>query len=101
MEDVLIKLRRKYSENEMIQALYKVLSEKNIEIGKLKSEIEFLNEELKNKKILFEKELINKIKDSHMWKEQRKILISRGEEIHKLKKIISEHNLKATCNKNI
>ena len=51
MEEVLIKLRRKYSENEMIQALYKVLSEKNIEIGKLKSEIEFLNEELKNKEI--------------------------------------------------
>ena len=101
MEEVLIKLRRKYSENEMIQALYKVLSEKNIEIGKLKSEIEFLNEELKNKEILFEKELINKIKDSHMWKEQRRILISSGEEIHKLKKIISEHTSKLIHDKRI
>ena len=91
MEEVLIKLRR----------IYKVLSEKNIEIGKLKSEIEFLNEKLKNKEILFEKELINKIKDSHMWKEQRRILISRGKEIHKLKKIISEHNSKLIYDKRI
>lgn len=42
-EDVLIKIKRHYKDNEIINALYKTLSEKNIEIGMLKSEIDELN----------------------------------------------------------
>ena len=45
-EDVLIKLRRKYSKDEVVSALFKKMSDKDLEIGKLLSEIDFLNSEL-------------------------------------------------------
>jgi len=44
VDNVLVKLRRVYSENEAIQAMGKRLSEKNVEIGKLKAEIDELND---------------------------------------------------------
>lgn len=40
VENTLIKLRREYSRDEVIQALYKKLEEKNIEIGVLNSELD-------------------------------------------------------------
>jgi len=45
-ERTLLKLRRQYDKDEVVSALYKKLSDQEIEIGKLKSEIDFLNSEL-------------------------------------------------------
>jgi thiamine phosphate synthase YjbQ (UPF0047 family) len=47
----LIKLHRKYGKDELIQSLEKQLSEKNVEIGQLKSEIDHLTNELTIKQI--------------------------------------------------
>lgn len=38
VENTLIKLKREYTRDEVVAALYKTLSNKNIEIGMLKSE---------------------------------------------------------------
>jgi predicted nucleic acid-binding Zn-ribbon protein len=46
----LIRLRREYTRDEVVSALYKKLSEKEIEIGQLKSEIDHLNSKLQNTK---------------------------------------------------
>ena len=46
-ERTLIRLKRQYSKDEVVAALMKKLSEAEIEVGKLKSEIDYLQEELK------------------------------------------------------
>jgi len=51
VDNVLIKLKRKYGKDEVISALAKQLTDKDVEIGKLKSEIDYLNSELEEKKI--------------------------------------------------
>lgn len=43
LDDTLISLKRTYGKDEYISALLKQISEKDIEIGKLKSEIQHLN----------------------------------------------------------
>lgn len=50
LNDCLIELRRQYGKDEYVAHLLKELKEKNIEIGSLKSEIDFLNHELKEEK---------------------------------------------------
>lgn len=56
IEDVLIKLRRQYGKDELVLHLLKVNSELNIELGKLKSEVLYLENELKiNKEVRVEK----------------------------------------------
>jgi hypothetical protein len=42
-DNVLIKLKRKYSKEEVLSAVIKQNSEYEVEIGKLKSEIDFIN----------------------------------------------------------
>ena len=55
-QDVLIKLRRQYGKDELVLHLLKVNSELNIELGKLKSEVLYLENELKiNKEVRVEK----------------------------------------------
>jgi chaperonin cofactor prefoldin len=49
-DNVLIKLRRQYSKDEVVAALSKKISELEIENGTLKSEIEHLEFELKKYK---------------------------------------------------
>jgi len=46
LNNTLISLKRTYSKDEYVAALLKQLSEKNIEIGKLKSEVQHLTNEL-------------------------------------------------------
>lgn len=47
VDSVLIKLKRKYYKDEVVAALYKKLSERDIEIGKLKSELQHKQHEIK------------------------------------------------------
>ncbi len=49
-DNALLKLHRKYGKDELVLSLKKQISEKDIEIGKLKSEIDFLSAELSDKK---------------------------------------------------
>jgi hypothetical protein len=46
----LIKLNRKYGKDELVLSLKKEIKDKDIEIGSLKSEIDFLTDELSSKK---------------------------------------------------
>jgi len=46
IDNVLIKLKREYGKDELVMALNKQLSDKDVEIGQLKSEIEHLEREL-------------------------------------------------------
>ena len=50
LDNVLIKLKRQYEKDEAVAALIKKLKEKDLEIGKLSAEIDYLNSELKNDK---------------------------------------------------
>jgi uncharacterized coiled-coil protein SlyX len=43
---VLLKLRRKYHKDEVVAALNKALSQREIEVGKLKAEIDYLTSKL-------------------------------------------------------
>ena len=85
-DEVLIKLRRKYSKDEIVSALYTKISEKDLEIGKLLSEIDFLNSELKKQNSEVEKMAVSRIQEHPMWVQQKKLIIKRGEEIQNLKK---------------
>ena len=71
-EDVLIKLRRKYSKDEVVSALYAKISEKSLEIGKLLSEIDFLNSELNKQNSEVEKIAVSRIQEHSMWIQQKK-----------------------------
>ena len=84
-ENVLIKLRRKYSKDEVVSALYAKISEKDLEIGKLISEIDFLNSELKKQNSEVEKIAVSRIQEHPMWFQQKNLIKKRGEEIKKLK----------------
>lgn len=44
-KEVLLKLRRKYSKDEIVSAINKSLSQSEVEIGQLKSEIDYLTSE--------------------------------------------------------
>ena len=57
-DDVLIKLKREYQKDEILSAIIKQNSELNIEIGKLKSEIEHLEFELQNQKKIEKQEIV-------------------------------------------
>ena len=49
IDNTLIKLKRTYSKDEVVSALIKQISERDIEVGKLKAEIDHLNNELEDK----------------------------------------------------
>lgn len=81
LDNVLIKLKRKYSENEVIASLTKKLSEAEIENGILKSQISELEYTLDNVK----KDLRIKIKKEVYFELQKKL----GDKIIKRDKLIS------------
>ena len=85
-DEVLIKLRRKYLKDEIVSALYTKISEKDLEIGKLLSEIDFLNSELKKQNSEVEKMAVSRIQEHPMWVQQKNLIRKRGEEIQNLKK---------------
>ena len=62
MDNVLIKLRREYSKDELVSALSKRLSESEIENGKLKSYISELESKIESKtKLKKEIDRLNKL----------------------------------------
>lgn len=50
IERALIKLKRQYGKDELVATLLKQISDQEVELGKLKAEIEFLQDELQNDK---------------------------------------------------
>jgi predicted RNase H-like nuclease (RuvC/YqgF family) len=48
-DEIFIKLRRQYGKDELVADLVKRLKDRDVEIGKLKAEIDFLNNELIDK----------------------------------------------------
>lgn len=96
----IIKLRRKYGKDELVAALNTQLSEKDVEIGKLNSEIAFLEDEAEKqaKEVL---RLSNKLKfHKNTWKSAK--IECRKEELYqhqlaenrKLRKELKELRLK-------
>jgi hypothetical protein len=88
-ERTLIRLKRQYSKDEVVAALMKKLSEAEIEVGKLKSEIDYLQEELKAD---VERREINRSARVDVRKEELfKVEVERGkkqrDEIKKLRKV--------------
>ena len=72
-DNVLIRLKRKYSKDELVSGLIRQLSEKDVEIGKLKSEICELNYNLKNDGRLITKELKSESRFIQMSKQIKEI----------------------------
>ena len=83
-DKILIKLRRKYSKDEIIGALNKKIEFLELEKGKLLSEIEHLEYIIRELKSSFEKRMSESVRDSPLYLEQQKILKKRGELINKL-----------------
>jgi hypothetical protein len=81
----LIKLKRDYGKDEFVAHLLKLLKERDIEIGKLNSEIDYLTYELKSKKYNIE------INQKAMVEIKKDELYSKKEnECNKLKKEIKQ-----------
>ena len=84
----ILKLKRKYGKDELVSSLVKQIQEKDLEIGKLKSEIDFLNDELKSKKEIKEinKEAKIRLRMDEMYQlksEECKIHLKKISEIRK------------------
>lgn len=67
IERTLIKLKRQYSKDELVAALLKQMSEKDIELGKLSAEVDYLQNELQSDK---EKKEINRLAKVEARKEE-------------------------------
>jgi hypothetical protein len=67
IERTLIKLKRQYSKDELVAALLKQISEKDIELGKLSAEIDYLQNELQSNK---EQKEINRLAKVEARKEE-------------------------------
>ena len=80
IDNVLIRLKRQYSKDELVSTLNKKISELEIENGKLLSEIEYLNDEIK-KQI---KQKNSDLKKSPLWEQQQQISKRREEKIKRL-----------------
>ena len=66
LDNVLIKLRRQYSADETVAALSKRLTEKDIEIGQLKAELDYLNNEGKD----LDREVYRQLRKEELYNEQ-------------------------------
>ncbi len=88
VNNVLISLKRTYEKDEVVSALYKKIENKEFLIGQLTSEIDYLNNEIKNyinnKEI--SRESKKEIKKEELYKNQKAIIKSQNEIIEKLKK---------------
>jgi uncharacterized coiled-coil protein SlyX len=100
-DEVLLKLRRKYGKDEVFAALEARCSSLEIENGKLKSEIDYLNHEILKMKKFIEKyerkrpltiqnEVNRQIKESGRWKEKESVIKEKEEVIRNLNKKISQ-----------
>jgi hypothetical protein len=94
IDNVLIKLKRKYRKDEVLSAVIKENSELQIEIGQLKSEIDYLTENHKKELSKLKSDLKNEInievqkefKDSKLRLEN----VEQKKTIKKLRETISE-----------
>ena len=84
----LIKLHRKYGKDELVQSLEKQLSEKNVEIGQLKAEIDHLTNELTSKQI--DKELNDEITRETRKEELYKNILDRNKALSKRNKELAK-----------
>lgn len=100
-DEVLLKLRRKYSKDEVFSALETRCSSLEIENGKLQSEIDYLNHEILKMKKFIEKyerkrhltiqnEVNRQIKKSDKEKEKESAIKEKEEVIRNLNKKISQ-----------
>lgn len=97
LDHVLIKLKRKYSKDEVVSAISKKLSESEIKIGILQDEVEYLNEKLKSTE--YEKQIIKQGKiearKEELYKMKCETIIKQRNEIKKLTN--QRNNLIAKC----
>lgn len=90
LDRTLIKLHRKYGKDELVQSLEKQLSEKNVEIGQLKAEIDHLTNELTIKQIdkALSDEITRETRKEELYKnllDRNKTLSKRNKELVKLR----------------
>jgi predicted RNase H-like nuclease (RuvC/YqgF family) len=83
-DNVLIKLRRVYSTDETVAALSKKLTEKDIEIGQLKAEVDYFNSQFDQE---IKKETLIQIRKEELYKAQCLELTKLRKDIKKLKQI--------------
>ena len=95
--DLLLKLRRQYSESEVVPAMNKQLAEKEIEVGQLKSEIDYLNQQLSAFKKDMEILIVKKVREHPMWTEQKRLVRECREKIYNIHREVS--SLKAEITK--
>lgn len=94
IDNILIKLKRKYRKDEVLSAVIKENSELKVEIGQLKSEIDYLTENHKKELSKLKSDLKNEInievqkefKDSRLRLEN----IEQKKTIKKLRELISD-----------
>jgi chromosome segregation ATPase len=85
----LIKLRRKYGKDELVASLTKQLSEKDVELGKLKSEIEHLEHELNATDI--DKEVTLKARTEVRREEMYKSILEQNKQLKEQNKSLKKH----------
>jgi len=86
IDNTIIRLRREYSKDELVQALNRQLSEKDKEIGMLKSEIDYLKSEQDKLKADYElklKQLNTKLTEQLSFVNKEAIKDVRKEEAYK------------------
>lgn len=79
IDRTVIKLRRKYGKDELVATLSKQLSEKDVEIGKLNSEIAHLEHELNDQNA--SKELIQQVREKVKREELYKNILSLNKQL--------------------
>ena len=100
-DEVLLKLRRKYSKNEIFAALETRCKSLEIENGKLQSEIDYLNNEIlkmkkfmeryeKKRPLTIQNEVNRQIKESAKWKEKEAVIKEKESVIRNLNKKITQ-----------
>ena len=98
-DNVLIKLKREYGKDEAVAALIKQVKEKDLEIGKLSAEIDYLNSEIESNKEQKEINMLAKVeaRKDEMYQIQ---LQTNRKQRKKIKELIHVRNdLIATNNK--
>ena len=99
LDDTILRLRREYSKDEVVSALSKQISEKDIEIGKLKSYVDELEytiqlpkdketTEVKNKKIR-EQHIVNR--EANIKARESRIYLKQKLKIEKLEKLLNRY----------
>ena len=75
IERQLIKLNRKYGKDELVQTLKSKLSEKEIQIGILKDEIQYYKEELEKLKRFkhLDEQTLKETKKEHLYNQQKQV----------------------------